>query len=321
MTRPPPSGSLRSTGARSSACSAEPARASPWRPWSGSARCSTRPGSATRSWCTTARPTPSSTGPSTSTGKRARPPGGGCRVMMVLDRQINPSIAAHGGHAELVGVEEGTAYLRLSGGCQGCRMATVTLGQGIEVRSRSSSPRSPGSLTSPTKRAARTPTSRPRRRNTQARPTVLNDSGRRIVAGIGVVGERVGACGAESPEGGCPCWSSLKVTGSSWNLSGQPGSRDRRSRLPERLPHSGPPADTSSPQPFPPFVLASTCSFAGARSPSPRRARGRRFLRFVVLRTRALRGSSPTAFIGHRGPRHSLKRAASSEPPVALPAL
>jgi Fe/S biogenesis protein NfuA len=55
------------------------------------------------------------------------------RVMMVLDRQINPSIAAHGGHAELVGVEEGTAYLRLGGGCQGCSMATVTLGQGIEV--------------------------------------------------------------------------------------------------------------------------------------------------------------------------------------------
>ena len=55
------------------------------------------------------------------------------RVMMVLDRQINPSIAAHGGHAELVAVEDHTAYLRLSGGCQGCSMATVTLGQGIEV--------------------------------------------------------------------------------------------------------------------------------------------------------------------------------------------
>ena len=55
------------------------------------------------------------------------------RVMMVLDRQINPSIAAHGGHAELVAIEDNTAYLRLSGGCQGCSMATVTLGQGIEV--------------------------------------------------------------------------------------------------------------------------------------------------------------------------------------------
>jgi Fe/S biogenesis protein NfuA len=51
----------------------------------------------------------------------------------VLERQINPSIASHGGRADLVAVEEETAYLRLSGGCQGCGMASVTLGQGIEV--------------------------------------------------------------------------------------------------------------------------------------------------------------------------------------------
>ncbi len=55
------------------------------------------------------------------------------RIVQVLDEQINPAIAAHGGRAELVAVEEPVAYLRLSGGCQGCGMATVTLGQGIEV--------------------------------------------------------------------------------------------------------------------------------------------------------------------------------------------
>jgi len=55
------------------------------------------------------------------------------RVIQVIDQQINPAIAQHGGHAELVAVEEDTAYLRLGGGCQGCGMATVTLGQGIEV--------------------------------------------------------------------------------------------------------------------------------------------------------------------------------------------
>ena len=55
------------------------------------------------------------------------------RVSQILDIQINPSIAAHGGHAELVAVEDDTAYLRLSGGCQGCGMATVTLKHGIEV--------------------------------------------------------------------------------------------------------------------------------------------------------------------------------------------
>ena len=55
------------------------------------------------------------------------------RVQQILTEQINPSIAAHGGYAELVAVEDSTAYLRLGGGCQGCAMAPVTLTQGIEV--------------------------------------------------------------------------------------------------------------------------------------------------------------------------------------------
>jgi Fe/S biogenesis protein NfuA len=54
-------------------------------------------------------------------------------VVRVLDEQINPAIASHGGRAELVAVEDSIAYLRLSGGCQGCGMASVTLSQGIEV--------------------------------------------------------------------------------------------------------------------------------------------------------------------------------------------
>lgn len=54
------------------------------------------------------------------------------RVVQVLEHQINPAIAAHGGIAELVAVEAGVAYLRLGGGCQGCGMASVTLSQGIE---------------------------------------------------------------------------------------------------------------------------------------------------------------------------------------------
>jgi Fe/S biogenesis protein NfuA len=54
------------------------------------------------------------------------------RITQVLERQINPGIAGHGGRADLVAVEDGAAYLRLSGGCQGCGMASVTLSQGIE---------------------------------------------------------------------------------------------------------------------------------------------------------------------------------------------
>ncbi|NIT96973.1 MAG: NifU family protein, partial [Actinobacteria bacterium] len=51
----------------------------------------------------------------------------------MLDTQINPAIAGHGGFAELVAVEDDTAFLRMGGGCQGCGLAQVTLSQGIEV--------------------------------------------------------------------------------------------------------------------------------------------------------------------------------------------
>jgi Fe/S biogenesis protein NfuA len=62
------------------------------------------------------------------------------RVLAVLDAQVNPSIAMHGGHADLVAVDEGIVYVRLSGGCQGCGLASVTLSQGIEVALRDSVP-------------------------------------------------------------------------------------------------------------------------------------------------------------------------------------
>lgn len=62
------------------------------------------------------------------------------RVMQVLQTQINPGIASHGGQAQLVAVEGDTAYLRLAGGCQGCGMASVTLSQGIEVAIRQAVP-------------------------------------------------------------------------------------------------------------------------------------------------------------------------------------
>jgi Fe-S cluster biogenesis protein NfuA len=53
-------------------------------------------------------------------------------VRGVLDREINPVIAAHRGHASLLAVEDGWVRLRLEGGCQGCSLAEVTLRQGIE---------------------------------------------------------------------------------------------------------------------------------------------------------------------------------------------
>lgn len=54
------------------------------------------------------------------------------RVGHVLEHQVNPAIAGHGGAARLVSVDDTVAYLELMGGCQGCGMAAVTLKQGIE---------------------------------------------------------------------------------------------------------------------------------------------------------------------------------------------
>jgi Fe/S biogenesis protein NfuA len=54
------------------------------------------------------------------------------RVRQVLDTQINPAVASHGGNIALVDVEGTDVFLELGGGCQGCGMARVTLKQGVE---------------------------------------------------------------------------------------------------------------------------------------------------------------------------------------------
>lgn len=54
------------------------------------------------------------------------------RLQKLLDESVNPAVGMHGGYVELLDVKESTVYLRLSGGCQGCGMADVTLKQGIE---------------------------------------------------------------------------------------------------------------------------------------------------------------------------------------------
>ena len=53
------------------------------------------------------------------------------QVRHVIDLQINPSIATHGGEINLVDVRDTVVYLEMSGGCQGCGMAAATLSQGV----------------------------------------------------------------------------------------------------------------------------------------------------------------------------------------------
>jgi Fe-S cluster biogenesis protein NfuA len=57
----------------------------------------------------------------------------GRAIKQVLDDEVNPSVAMHGGHIALVDVQGDTVFIRLEGGCQGCGMADVTLKQGVEV--------------------------------------------------------------------------------------------------------------------------------------------------------------------------------------------
>lgn len=59
----------------------------------------------------------------------------------LLDREINPAVAQHGGFVELIDVKSNNVFLRLGGGCQGCGAADVTLKQGIEKAIRSLVPR------------------------------------------------------------------------------------------------------------------------------------------------------------------------------------
>lgn len=54
------------------------------------------------------------------------------RVGSVLDELVNPRIASHGGHVEMVDVADGTLYVRMGGGCQGCAASQATLRMGIE---------------------------------------------------------------------------------------------------------------------------------------------------------------------------------------------
>jgi Fe/S biogenesis protein NfuA len=54
------------------------------------------------------------------------------RVPHVLDTEINPSVAQHGGVVRLVDVQDNQVFIQMSGGCQGCGQPDVTLKFGIE---------------------------------------------------------------------------------------------------------------------------------------------------------------------------------------------
>lgn len=55
------------------------------------------------------------------------------RIEYILQTEINPNLASHGGMVSLVEItKDYVVVLRFGGGCQGCGMADVTLSEGIE---------------------------------------------------------------------------------------------------------------------------------------------------------------------------------------------
>ena len=54
------------------------------------------------------------------------------RLQKLLDEQVNPMVAQHGGQIDLVDYVNRTAFIRMSGGCQGCSSSKATQKQGVE---------------------------------------------------------------------------------------------------------------------------------------------------------------------------------------------
>jgi Fe-S cluster biogenesis protein NfuA len=57
----------------------------------------------------------------------------GVAVQELLDKEVNRSIANHGGKISIVDVRQGKLFITMSGGCQGCASSQKTLRQGFEV--------------------------------------------------------------------------------------------------------------------------------------------------------------------------------------------
>ena len=54
------------------------------------------------------------------------------KIQKLLDEDINPYVASHGGSIDLVDYVDGLVYVKMGGGCQGCALSRMTLKQGVE---------------------------------------------------------------------------------------------------------------------------------------------------------------------------------------------
>lgn len=55
-------------------------------------------------------------------------------VRSIVDEQVNPALAAHGGYVTFMGHDgEGKVYLTMGGGCHGCAMSRMTMLEGVQT--------------------------------------------------------------------------------------------------------------------------------------------------------------------------------------------
>ncbi|WP_158542472.1 NifU family protein [Lujinxingia litoralis] len=54
------------------------------------------------------------------------------QIQKLIDDEINPFVAGHGGKIELVDYLDRNVYIQMMGGCQGCAASSATLKQGVE---------------------------------------------------------------------------------------------------------------------------------------------------------------------------------------------
>ena len=54
------------------------------------------------------------------------------QIQAVLDEQIRPALASHGGDIEVVDFDNQKLFIKMTGGCQGCSSSMATVKDGIE---------------------------------------------------------------------------------------------------------------------------------------------------------------------------------------------
>ena len=61
-------------------------------------------------------------------------------IQKVIDTEVNPGVAGHGGNITLTAINGNTVTIQMGGGCQGCSAADLTLKQGIHSAFRKAVP-------------------------------------------------------------------------------------------------------------------------------------------------------------------------------------